>query len=86
MPINGARVPRRIGAPAGQPVGVFSPSLHARAKAFHEVRYGADCDCLEEGTYPCEACAREIQELMELLDVVAREAIRITSQAWDRLG
>jgi hypothetical protein len=70
---------------AGGETAVFVPPLAERAHLFHAAALAPGCACLEDGTYPCEECEGEIRDLTELLDDVAQDAIRITSEAWDRL-
>lgn len=83
MPINGARVPILPTDP-GSPAVSFVPSLQARALGFHRANLGSGCDCVEAGRYPCEDCRTEIAALVELLDTLAKDAIRLTSNAWER--
>lgn len=80
--VNGAKV---SSPPDGSPVAVLVPSLQARALAFHRDTYGPGCDCHDAGTYPCADCAQEIADLVELLDRLAKDAIRVTFEAWERL-
>ena len=84
-PMNGVKtlVPRGLGE--GAPAAVFVPSLRERATTFHRDTYGVGCECLDDETYPCEDCADEISELMELLDGVARDAIDQVCRAWERV-
>ena len=78
--VNGTKV-RQV--PIMDPSPIIVPSTYTRAFRFHQTHIGPACECGDQ--YPCQDCAEEISALIQLLDDVARDAIRITSAAWERI-
>jgi len=59
--------------------------LASRALTYHR-RYGRGCKCMNDGIHPCIACQAAVVALIELLDGVSRDAIDVTTRAWERIS
>ena len=81
-PAGPAAPPALSGAPRPSiPVEVIAE----RAQSWHLARLGKACECTEAGRYPCPDCRQEICDLIELLDGVVRDTIRVVTIALERL-
>jgi hypothetical protein len=58
--------------------------LASRALTWHR-RYGRGCACMHDGVHPCATCQAAIIALIDLLDGVSRDAIEVTTRAWERV-
>jgi hypothetical protein len=58
--------------------------LASRALAWHRL-HGRACSCMHGGHHPCPTCQAAVVALIDLLDGVSRDAIEVTTRAWERL-
>jgi len=58
--------------------------LASRALTYHR-RFGRACGCMNAGCHPCATCQAAVAALIELLDGVSRDAIDVTTRAWERI-